>query len=143
MSVILFNSHSTVYAELAQSYEGLKQYISRSFTEDDDYHFYKALRRIHFANVGCFLCQYHDDSPLGDDELCAIDPFQDPLLRENPPAMTPRQLVEQFVEAWSHLKYNLVTNDGEEYQAMESYQILEDLAIEYQRCLNSVEQSSI
>ena len=39
------------------------------------------------------------------------------------------QLAHQFLSAWSHLKYNLVTNDGECYQARDSFEQLDALAL--------------
>jgi hypothetical protein len=80
MSVILF-SPQEVYKDLADSYESLKGFMRLHaymvFNEEADGKFYKALRRMYYANVACFLCQYHDDTPLGEDELKSISTFQE------------------------------------------------------------------
>jgi hypothetical protein len=96
--------------------------------------FYRALRRLYFANVATYLCQYHDDSPLSQDELAAIDPFTKLQGKRTPN----RSLVESnnaFLSAWGGLKYNLVTNDGEQYLAKESFEFLEDLALSLSRAV--------
>ena len=126
MSVILFES-TEVYQDMADAYEGLKWHLRGRVTDEG---FYKALRRLYFANVAAYLCQYHDDSPLSPDELQAISPFQ--TLDPNPEvgfSRTSPQLAQQFLAAWSHLKYNLVTNDGECYQARDSFELLDALAL--------------
>ena len=75
MSVILF-ARAGIFKRMADCYESLKPpmraYHYARFTEEDDYQFYKSLRRLYFANVATFLCQYHDDTP----ENLDIDPFQ-------------------------------------------------------------------
>src|SRR5215211_7976078 len=126
MSVILFDP-SEVYQDLADAYEGLKWHLRGRVTDEV---FYKALRRLYFANVATYLCQYHDDSPLSPEELQAISPFQtlDPNLEVGFSRTSP-QLAHQFLSAWSHLKYNLVTNDGECYQARDSFEQLDALAL--------------
>jgi hypothetical protein len=126
MSVILFEP-SEVYQDLADAYEGLKWHLRDRVTDNE---FYKALRRLYFANVATYLCQYHDDSPLSADELRAISPFQ--TLAGDRHAgfvQTSPQLARQFLAAWSRLKYNLVTNDGECYQARDSFELLDALAL--------------
>ena len=126
MSVILFDP-SDVYQEMADAYEGLKHRLPA--TEQADARFYKALRRIYFANVATFLCQYHDDTPLRPEELCAISPFQHLAgdARAGDRATAAEQ-AEQFCSAWARLTYNLVTNDGEMYHACDSFALLEALA---------------
>ena len=99
MSVILF-SKEEVYQELADSYEGLKGILRRR--PEDDERFYKALRRLYFANVAAYLCQYHDDSPLGSDELAGIDPFQD-LQGPADPFLSTAEKVARFITALDSL----------------------------------------
>ncbi len=135
MSVILFNTKGDVFLEMAQSYEGLKkftaQYTWRRFTDEEDYQFYKALRRLYFANVACYLCQYHDESPLAPSELQAIETFSEIEGYSAPLYPVDGELVKQFLDAWGSLKYNLVTNDGEIYKAEESYEYMEGLSRSY------------
>ena len=66
MSVIQF-SKDQVFQELADSFEELKDLLFHRNWKDE--RFYKALRRLYFANVATYLCQYHDDSPLSVSEL--------------------------------------------------------------------------
>ncbi len=128
MSVILFDT-SEVYLDMADAYEGLKHRLQTS--ADADARFYKALRRIYFANVATFLCQYHDDTPLRPEELATISPFQhlggaaQASVRD-----TTAALAQHFLSAWSALTYNLVTNDGEMYRACDSFAHLEALAVQ-------------
>ncbi len=139
MSVILFSSSDDIYSTLSRSYEGLKdfttQYTYRTFSQDDDYRFYKALRRLYFANVACFLCQYHDDSPLPPAELQGIETFTNFQLGQRDIHMSNQKLVKEFFDAWGSLKYNLCTNDGELYKAIDSYEYMEGLAASYARAL--------
>lgn len=129
MSVILF-SKSDVYQDLANMYEGLKRHIQA--TSDEDYKFYKSLRRLYFANVATFLCQYHDDSPLSKDELQEIDPFID-LQGKAIPGMSLLEKLNLFLGSWGSLQYNLVTNDGEMYQGKEAYEYINYLALRLSR----------
>ena len=134
MSVILF-SKEEVYQELADSYEGLKSVMRRAhmpFTQEDDAKFYKALRRLYFANVAAYLCQYHDESPLGPDELAEIDPFLD-LQGHADPYLSTAEKVARFIGALDRLTYNLATNDGEMFIAKDSFEHLESLARRYAR----------
>lgn len=128
MSVILFTK-SGVYQELADCYESLK-YFHRPFTPEDDYQFYKSLRRLYFANVATFLCQYHDETP----ENTEIDPFID-LEGKRDPYASFDQLVNTFVANWKSLKYNLITNDGEQYQPVQAYEYIDRLAVQYMEAL--------
>src|SRR5215208_2884737 len=73
MSVILFQS-TEVYQEMADAFEEIKYLLK--YRSWGDERFYKALRRLYFANVATYLCQYHDDSPLSQEELTAIESFQ-------------------------------------------------------------------
>ena len=123
MSVILFQKTS-VYQELANAFEELKHLLR--FRSWDDGRFYRALRRLYFANVASYLCQYHDDSPLPPEELTAIDPFV-ALQGKRTPTRTPVESINAFLSPWNGLKYNLITNDGEQYKACDSYEFLEDL----------------
>ena len=128
MSVILFDPRE-VYLDMADAYEGLKHRLHTS--EDADARFYTALRRIYFANVATFLCQYHDDTPLSPEELAAISPFQQLAGDVQTGACsTPMELAQHFHSAWSALTYNLATNDGEMYQACDSFAYLEGLAVQ-------------
>src|SRR5947209_4300491 len=125
MSVILFHK-TDAYQEMADAYEELKHLLD--FRSGRDEQFYRALRRLYFANVATYLCQYHDDSPLSQDELTGIDPFQELAGKRT----VNRSLVESinaFLSAWSSLKYNCTTNDGEEYIAKDSYAFMDDLAL--------------
>src|SRR5947208_16967681 len=97
MSVILFSKHE-VYQQLADAYEGLK-HLRLSQGKDYDAHFYKSLRRLYFANVATYLCQYHDDSPLEPNELCALDPFQELQGKADIQATDVEEL-SRFLEAW-------------------------------------------
>lgn len=133
MSVILFNK-GEVFQRLADAYEGLKQVIEAS--EEDDKSFYKSLRRLHFANVATYLCQYHDDTLLSDAELAGIDPFIS-LQGEADPLQSDLEKLNQFIGEWSHLQYNLVTNDGEEYQATTAYEFMNGLAMRLSRAVVS------
>ena len=131
MSVILF-SKGEVYQEMADAYEGLKHLLFQPVDSERDERFYKSLRRLYFANVAAFLCQYHDDSPLAKEELGEIDPFQELQGKRSAKGLLLQadyaQLLEQFLEAWSSLQYNLTTNDGEEYRALQGYECIEEIA---------------
>ncbi len=124
MSVMLFSKNG-VYQMMADAFEELKGLLQDHTWKDE--RFYKALRRLYFANVATFLCQYHDDSPLSKDELTTIDPFQG---LEGKPDPSRQQLdsLHGFLSAWNSLKYNLVTNDGEKYLAKDSFDFIEQLA---------------
>src|SRR5205807_1458607 len=76
MSVILF-SKDEVYTEMANAYESLKHLLFYDGKRDErDIEFYTSLRRLYFANVAAWLCNYHDDeSPLSAQELGCIDTF--------------------------------------------------------------------
>ena len=138
MSVMLFSSNE-VYKTMSRSYEGLKglamRYSHRAFSQEDDYQFYKALRRLYFANVSCYLCQYHDDTPLASAELQAIETFSEIEGYSAPVRPDHEELVNQFLDAWRSLKYNLCTNDCELYKASDSYDYMEELAHCYRRAL--------
>jgi hypothetical protein len=127
MSVILF-AKKDVYQEMADAFEDLKRVLAyRSWSDGV---FYKALRRLYFANVAAFLCQYHDDSPLSAKELANIDPFIELTGKRRPE----RSLIESahaFLAAWASLKYNLTTNDGEEYKATKSSEFMDGLALSF------------
>ena len=123
MSVILFQS-TGVYQEMADAYEALQGVLDS--TEAERSRFYKALRRIYFANVATFLCQYHDDTPLPDEELTRIETFQ--AVEGHMTQLSLTQAAHQFLQAWMSLKYNLVTNDGEEFRATDSYTYLGSIA---------------
>jgi hypothetical protein len=125
VSVILF-AKAEVYQQLADAYEGLK-HLRLGVSQEQDTAFYKSLRRLYFANVAAYLCQYHDDTPLSASELTAIDPFCE--LQGIPKAeRTPVEDLHAFLAAWSSLQYNLVTNDGEHYEAKEACASLAQLA---------------
>jgi hypothetical protein len=129
MSVILFSPHE-VYKELADAYEGLK-HLQYSMSEEKDMKFYKSLRRLYFANVATFLCQYHDDTPLDKGVLTSIDAFQE-LDGKN----QERTLIEdlsEFLQSWGSLRYNLTTNDGEAYRAQDAYDCINELALFFSR----------
>jgi hypothetical protein len=135
MSVILFTKDD-LYQNLANMYEGLKRLIQAG--EEDDYKFYKSLRRLHFANVATFLCQYHDDTKLSDAELASIDPFIE-LQGKAIPGMSNLEKLNLFLGEWGSLQYNLVTNDGELYKATEAYEYINGLALRLSRAV--VEQA--
>ncbi len=124
MSVILF-SKQEVYQDLADAYERLK-YLRKTLTQEKDGQFYKSLRRLYFANVAAYLCQYHDDSPLSKAELTHIDPFM--ALNGKNRFQSDLAAFHAFLTAWGRLQYNLITNDGEHYQAKEAFSVLTDLA---------------
>jgi hypothetical protein len=124
MSVILF-SKDDVYQELADAYERLK-FLRYNRTQEKDDQFYKSLRRLYFANVATFLCQYHDDTPLADNELTQIDSFME--LEGKNRFKSDLEALNAFLSAWGRLQYNLVTNDGEYYQAKEACKVIADLA---------------
>ena len=131
MSVILFSSsNDSVFAEMARSYEHLKSFTGA-------HNFYKALRRLYFANVACFLCQYHDESPLGQEELLSIETFTNMDCLKSGPILPPGEAVNTFLEAWGSLNYNLCTNDGEFYKPLESHELITNLAQSYGRALAS------
>ncbi len=142
MSVILFNSKKdSVFAEMATSYENLKHFARvhayRTFSETDDYAFYKSLRRLYFANVACWLCQYHDESPLPQGEILSIETFSNIDCLKPGPILPPGEHVHNFLEAWGSLNYNLCTNDGEFYKPLESHELITNLAQSYGRALAS------
>src|SRR5690242_5285024 len=114
MSVILY-SKEEVYQEMADAYEGLK-YLLHGCWSVDDVKFYKSLRRLYFANVATYLCQYHDDTPLSEAELTSIDGFMF-LEGKKDTTLTNLDKVNSFLSAWTGLQYNLTTNDGECYEA--------------------------
>jgi hypothetical protein len=130
MSVILF-SKSEVYQELANAYEGLK-HLLRPYGEIEDAKFYKSLRRLYYANVATYLCQYHDDTPLLESELKSIDTFQEISGVVDTYSLDEVRLY-RFVSAWNSLQYNLTTNDGEVYQAKESSEYLTSLVDQWTR----------
>jgi hypothetical protein len=130
VSVILF-AKASVYQELADAYEGLK-HLRLSVTAEQDQVFYTSLRRLYFANVATYLCQYHDETPLAASELAAIDPFSE-LQGTAKLERTPVANLHAFLDAWGSLQYNLVTNDGEQYEAKDGYAYIADLAEYFSR----------
>ncbi len=137
MSVILFRT-SDVFQTMADSYEGLKQYMrahAMTFSEEDDRRFYTALRRLYFANVACFLCQYHDATPLGADELSAIETFAADFTGKPVFGLSSLHHASRFLQAWERLKYNLTTNAGEVFIAQESFDYINRLAARYSYAL--------
>lgn len=124
MSVILFFKDG-VYQDLADAYERLKR-LRYDRSEEKDQEFYRSLRRLYFANVATYLCQYHDDSPLTEHELTSIDPFME--LSGKDRFASDLEALDAYLSAWGSLQYNLVTNDGEHYRAQEAYALLADLA---------------
>jgi Ser/Thr protein kinase RdoA (MazF antagonist) len=129
MSVILF-AKEAVYQDLADAFEDLKHVVL--YRSGDDECFYQALRRLYFANVAAFLCQYHDDSPLRAGELSSIDPFIE-LTGKQHPERSLGDSAHAFLAAWDSLRYNLTTNDGEAYKAAQSYAFLDNLALTLSR----------
>lgn len=128
MSVRLF-SRTDDFQPLADAYETLKPLLGSQWSGTNE-QFYKALRRLYFANVATYLCTYHDDTPLSEDELTAIEPFQE--LKGQPKAnATPLACAYEFMRVWGQLKYNLITTDGEEYVATHSHQFMNRL----ERCI--------
>ncbi len=125
MSVKLY-SRTHDFQKLADAYESIKPYLG-PFWSGTDEQFYKALRRLYFANVATYLCQYHDSSPLSADELLGIDPFQE-LEGRLSLSRTPMECAHTFLSQWRGLQYNLTTNDGEIYVAKESYEFMDTLA---------------
>ena len=138
MSVILFHS-SEVYTELAKAYESLKPYRLYEVEVKSDA-FYGALRRLYFANVAAFLCNYHDETELDQETLASIETFSDfgPVQGDSDKDL--HELVYDFCSAWGSLEYNLYTNGGELYKPQESYELLSKMANSYMkasiRCLN-------
>ena len=124
MSVILFNKNE-VYQDLANAYEGLKD-LQRIYHEIDDQRFYNSLRRMYFANVATYLCQYHDESKLSEKELLSIDSFAEITGVENS-KKTYVQHMHDFLKAWGSLQYNCYTNDGEQYIAKNGQEYIESL----------------
>src|SRR5579859_5121000 len=125
MSVILF-SRTDQFQKLADVYETIKPTLGIYWNRTDA-EFYNALRRLYFANVATYLCQYHDHTPLLAGELAAIDPFQE--LKGTPnPNVTVLECAATFLSVWGSLKYNLTTNDGEVYEATESKLLMDGLA---------------
>jgi hypothetical protein len=109
---------------MASAYMALKHHLLD--TEDDTNRFYKALRRMYFANVATYLCQYHDDSRLSEKELLSIDTCQEISAEVKESGIM--ENVRAYLRAWGSLKYNTITNDGEQYIARESYEYLQGLA---------------
>jgi hypothetical protein len=66
---------------------------------------------MYFANVATYLLSVHDDTPLSEDELQGIEPF-DKIERRFQPFSTNLTNLHAFLCAWGSLQYNLVTNDG-------------------------------
>ncbi len=132
MSVILF-SKAEVFQDLANAYERLKSRLIFHNAEED-YKFYKSLRRLYFANVATYLCQYHDDTPLNDNELQAIETFSEIQGKANP-LLSEVEALHIFLSAWGSLRYNLVTNDGERYEAKEAYECITSLALTFSRSI--------
>jgi hypothetical protein len=130
MSVILFNSRDKVFQDLADGYEGLK-YLRGYNTQEQNDTFYNSLRRLYFANVATYLCQYHDDTPLSESELSTLDTFQ--RLQGKDRGGSEIEKLNKFLYAWSLLDYNLVTNDGEKYKAEKAYACITDLAIYFSK----------
>lgn len=129
MSVILF-SKNQVYQEMADAYEDLKHVLP--FSSDREVHteFYKSLRRMYFANVATWLCQYHAESPLPEQELLSIDTFQE-LEGNLTQGKKEYEALNDFIHAWDSLKYNTYTNDGEQYIAKDAYQFIDNLVIKF------------
>ncbi|GHO85206.1 hypothetical protein [Dictyobacter formicarum] len=100
----------------------------------EDSEFYTALRRLYFANVAAYLCQYHDETPLTDEELKSIDSFV-ALKGQAKPFTTSLVNLQAFLTAWESLKYNLVTNAGERYEAVSAYVYIETLAERFTRAV--------
>jgi hypothetical protein len=127
VSVILF-SKAEVYQTMADSYEGLKHLLRPFYTvEDEESKFYTSLRRLYFANVAAYLCQYHDEPPLSKEELQAIDPFLE-IQGQAQPNRTSLTNLAAFLKAWASLRYNLTTNAGEQYKPCEAFAYMEGLA---------------
>ena len=137
MSVMLFTS-SGIYKTMAESYEGLKRFTTshtcRIFTQDDDRRFYNALRRLYFANLVCHLCDCPDDIPFPSGVQEEIRMFSQAATYKSSGAVT-EVLVDNFLGAWTRLKEELHTNDGELYKAVDSYEYMEELAGCYGRAL--------
>jgi hypothetical protein len=133
MSVILFNKNE-IYQDMADAYESLKEFMRamgyRSFSQDDDTKFSKALRRLYFANVASFLCQYHDDTPEKGDISQLIDPFVD-VQGHSLPELSPAELIWSFTKDLQSLEYNLCTNDGGVFVEQASLEYIKDLAFSY------------
>lgn len=129
MSVILFEK-CEVYQELADGYEGLKSCLESS--EESDIKFYKSLRRLYFANVATYLCQYHDEVGLTNKDLPFIDPFMS-LQGKADPMKSTLAKAHDFLSSWGSLRYNLVTNDGEEYHPIEAYGYINEVALRISR----------
>lgn len=131
MSVILFSTDE-VYKQMADAYEGLKHFQGPTrLCKDDDERFYKSLRRLYFANVASYLCQYHDDTQLSKEELAAVDPFQE--LTGTDLGKDDIEDLCEFLCSWGELKYNLVTNDGEAYRPVDAYVYIEWLVFFFSR----------
>src|SRR2546421_10910450 len=130
MSVILF-AKDDLYQSLANAYERLKQHLL-PMSEEQDYTFYKSLRRLYFANVATYLCQYHDDTPLRNNELQAIETFSE-IQGKADPRLSNVEALHIFLSAWGSLQYNLTTNDGERYEAREAYEFMTTLSLRFCR----------
>jgi hypothetical protein len=128
VSVILYQPDE-VYQQLANAYEGLKHLIDPRTEEKE--RFYKSLRRLYFANVATYLCQYHDDTPLVKEELGAIGPGFMPKGQSQ--GRTEIEDLSEFLHAWASLRYNLITNDGEQYRAQDAYDCINELALFFSR----------
>ena len=76
--------------------------------------------------MATFLCQYHDDSPLTEKELTHIDTFME--LDGKDGFQSDLEALNAFLSAWGSLQYNLITNDGEYYQAKEAHACIANLA---------------
>jgi hypothetical protein len=140
MSVILF-SRSEVYKEMADSYEGLKACLTRagySCSENYDYQFYNSLRRLYFANVATFLCQYHAHTPE-DIKNISIDTFADFPKGTPNDHSTILERADVFLQAWSSLQYNLITNDGEQFIPKQAQEFIQNYAERLARCVIEAE----
>lgn len=139
MSVILF-SKKEVYQKMADSYETMSSIYNRHFyisdPESHKQNFYRSLRRMYFANVATFLCQYHDETPETD--LSFIDPFTELEGKNHYDYMTIEEGVDQFLQAWSSLEYNTTTNDGEQYIAKEGHEFLKNYGYNLGRLLAEI-----
>jgi hypothetical protein len=125
MSVILFGKDE-VYQDMADAYEGLKHFLLAPYQDEQDTEFYTALRRLYFANVASWLCTYHDDTPLSVKELEGIDTFDLDCGKKRCDANYIADL-HKFTQAWSRLNYNLVTNGGEAYRPVKSWELVQSL----------------
>lgn len=135
MSVILFEP-SEVYLDLAISYEKLKDFCrfhDKTFTEDEDNQFYKSLRRMYFANVACYLCQYHCNNSINTEGISTFKIDLKKLAKEDKEVQNPEDYISDFLDAFGALEYNLCTNDGENYIAEQAFSLLKGLKDFYTR----------